>query len=199
MRKRVKIWPGFLAAVVLLAGCASSVNIKEMDVETTAGVVDIVVENPDGSKLVLKSDREGMTSDTSSDTNADVSEGSAAANENKLESSAADNTNVSDNAAATESSAAAESTSAATVPETSSAAETTAEEPTADEDGFVPRGTVRCVSDGARIRETPRGTILGNCSYGDILQVDGERTDNGWVHVKSDLYGVGYIYQDFVQ
>lgn len=187
MHKRVKVWPGVLAAVLLLAGCSPSVSIKEMDVETTEGVIDIVVENPDGSKLVLKSEREGMASESSPAADPNVSESSAAANSDMPESSMATETTVPVESAE------------ATVPESSSAAETTAEEPTADADDFVSRGTVRCVSDGARIRETPRGTILGNCSYGDILQVDGERTDNGWVHVKSDLYGVGYIYQDFVQ
>ena len=35
MHKIVKVWPGVLASVLLLVGCSPSVNIKEMDVETT--------------------------------------------------------------------------------------------------------------------------------------------------------------------
>lgn len=185
MSKRGKALLGILTAVLLLAGCSSNVTIKEMDSETTAGVIDIVVENADGSQLVLKSEREGIAPESSIEEANAASESSAA-----VETTAEEGITIPIGGT--------EESESESMEETTQE-ETTLAETTADEDGFVAIGTVRCISDGARIRETPRGTILGNCSYGDILQVDGERTDNGWVHVKSDVYGVGYIYQDFVQ
>ena len=81
--------------------------------------------------------------------------------------------------------------------ETSTEESSSVEETTVPADGFIATGMVRCISDGARVRETPRGTILGNLSYGDTVQTDGE-TENVWIHIKSEMFGIGYVYQDFV-
>lgn len=156
MRKREKTCLGLLAAVLLLAGCASSESVKKMTTETTAGTIDIVVENADGSQTVIKSERESQPAPASTE----AASTESAPNETDAMSAVGDS---------------------------------------AAEDGFISVGTVLCIAEDVHLRETPEGTVLGNCNYGDILQIDGERTEDGWVHVKSDVYGVGYIFQDFVQ
>lgn len=177
-----KIYPVVLASL-LLAGCSSTggTNTTVVSLETTAGTVKVAAEDVNGETIVVEYDASV------------VPESSEAA---FAESEAAATLPASSEA---ESETAVETAIASSEAESSSAsmASSSAEETTIAIDGFTATGTIRCISDGARVRETPRGTILGNLSYGDIVQTDGV-TENGWIHIWSESFGIGYVYQDFV-
>lgn len=67
-----------------------------------------------------------------------------------------------------------------------------------DSEGFVSIGTRICCGDQVRVRETPRGRVLGKLAEGSAFEVDG-LVDRGWVHVNVPDIGVGYVYQEYVQ
>ena len=62
-------------------------------------------------------------------------------------------------------------------------------------------GTATCNANGVNVRSTPEeksGNILGQLNKGQRFEVDGKITD-GWVHVKVEGLGIGYMYKQWVK
>ena len=182
-----QIYPVLLASF-LLAGCTSTggTNTTVIALEPTEGTVKVAAEDANGETIVVEYDASEVPA-SALETTEEAGMVAALPASSEAESE-------SQQVAVQPASAVASSSVAA---ETSTEESSSVEETTVPADGFIATGMVRCISDGARVRETPRGTILGNLSYGDTVQTDGE-TENGWIHIKSEMFGIGYVYQDFV-
>lgn len=188
MYRGIKKYCFLLAFACVLAACAPELGAKELNTPTTAGAIDIVIPQADGTQLVLQSEREAAPAASHKETASAVSQKETAPAESEALTTTAPDETVEETTAAP----------ATTAEETTTAPEETTSA-LASEVGFVPTGTVTCISEGARIRETPRGTVLGSCNYGEVLEVDGELVDGGWIHVRSEHFGVGYVYMDLVR
>ena len=177
---------GITALVIslCLAGCGQAgIHATQAASETTAGDIQVVVEYGDGSSLVLIETR-GDQAMTEAESSLEESKTTEPTETDAASEEATSETGVSGGQGETT--------------EDGMDAENSTEnmlEEAATAEGF--NQAVTCISDGARVRETPNGTILGNLQYGDTVMSDGE-IENGWIHIYSETYGTGYVFQRFM-